>query len=313
MKSLVPPRLVRRLVVAPLVVLVCLLFVVLSARCCSSPRSWSTSSSERGLGLTRLTAFAIVFAAAEAAMILALFVPLDRLRLRPARGSNRRHYAAAARLAAGAVVRRRQSLLGLKIVVLDAPEPRAGPLLVFGRHAGLGNSVMMIRQLMVRFDRRPRVVMLAFLQWDPVVDIVCHRLPSLFIDHDPEHSDDFVRKIGDLARGMGDRDALRPLPGGQRLHRAPAAAGDRLPAPQGPPPRGRTGGGDGARAAAAAPRPARRDPGGPGGGRRPRRPHRARGARLVRGARTAGSRSSGRSRPATGGSPPPRYRTSRSR
>jgi hypothetical protein len=67
---------------------------------------------------------------------------------------------------------------------------------------------------MVRFDRRPRVVMPAFLQWDPVADVVCHRLPSLFIDHDPEHSDEYVRKIGDLARGMGDRDAFVLYPEG---------------------------------------------------------------------------------------------------
>ena len=56
------------------------------------------------------------------------------------------------------------ALLGLEIEVVDPPEPRPGPLLVFGRHAGAGNSLMMIRMLMLRYRRRPRVVILAFLQ-----------------------------------------------------------------------------------------------------------------------------------------------------
>ena len=211
MKSLVQPRLVRRLVVAPLVVLVSILFVALGPLLLLA--AFVVEVVQRThRGLTRLTAFAIVFAAAEAAMILTLFglwivSGFGLLRLESA------HYGALRGwlrvLSFGA-----KSLLGLKIVVLDAPEPRGGPLLVFGRHAGIGNSVMLIRQLMVRNNRRPRVVMLGFLQWDPIVDIVCHRLPSLFIDHDPEHSDDCVRRIGDLARGMGDRDALVIYPEG---------------------------------------------------------------------------------------------------
>jgi hypothetical protein len=211
MKSLVPPRLVRRLVVAPLVVLVCLLFVVLGPLLLLAAFVVDVVQGTRR-GLTRLTAFSIVFAAAEGTMILALFglwivSGFGLLRLGSAHFALLRGWLRV--LSFGA-----KALLGLKIVVLDAPEPRSGPLLVFGRHAGLGNSVMMIRQLMVRFDRRPRVVMLAFLQWDPVADIVCHRLPSLFIDHDPEHSDEYVRKIGDLARGMGDRDAFVLYPEG---------------------------------------------------------------------------------------------------
>jgi hypothetical protein len=106
------------------------------------------------------------------------------------------------------------SLLGLRIEIVDAAAPRPGPLLVFGRHAGSGNSLMMIRTLMLQFHRRPRVVMLAFLQWDPVIDVVAHRLPSLFIEHDPEKSDHFVEEIGALARGMGDTDALVLYPEG---------------------------------------------------------------------------------------------------
>ncbi len=211
MKTLVPPRIVRRLVVAPLVVLVCAVVV------CAAPLlllgAFVVDLVKRTrLGATRLTAFAIVFAAAEAAMILALFVlwlvsGFGLLRLENAHEAVLRTWLRVLSWTAIAA-------LGLRIVALDSPEPRPGPILVFGRHAGVGNSLMMIRQLMVRYHRRPRVVMLSFLQWDPVVDVVCHRLPSLFIDHDPEHGDEFVRKIEELAHGMGDRDAFVLYPEG---------------------------------------------------------------------------------------------------
>jgi len=210
-KKLVPPKIVRRLVVAALVVLLCLI-VVWATPILLLAALLGDAVKRTRLGLTRVTAFGIVFAAAEAAMIVALFVlwvvsGFGLLRLESAHETVLRTWLRV--LSWAAVVS-----LGLRIVALDSPEPRPGPLLVFGRHAGLGNSLMMIRQLMVRYHRRPRVVMLSFLQWDPIIDVVCHRLPSLFIDHDPEHSDEFVRRIGRLAHGMGDRDAFVLYPEG---------------------------------------------------------------------------------------------------
>jgi len=213
--SRVPPLIVRRLVVAPLVVLTCLALVALSPLflvvTLVVDLGW-----RGGLGLTRLLAFGVVFVAGEAAMIVALLVLWIvsgfRLWMRTD-AIQSAHYATLRGwlmwLSAAAT-----SLLGLRIAVVDAPVPRPGPLLVFGRHAGAGNSLMMIRMLMLQYGRRPRVVMLGFLQWDPVVDVVCHRLPSLFIDHDPKHSDRFVERIGELASGMGDADAFVLYPEG---------------------------------------------------------------------------------------------------
>lgn len=211
----VPPLLVRRLVVAPLVVVLCVVLTLLSPL-------WLLAAlvvdavRRHGLGATRLAAFGVVHVASEAAMIVALFlfwiVSLFGLLTHTA-AIQSAHYAVLRGwlrcLSAAAT-----SLLGLRIEVVDPPAPRPGPLLVFGRHAGAGNSLMMIRTLMLRYRRRPRVVMLAFLQWDPVIDVVCHRLPSLFIEHDPARSDHFVERIGELAHGMGDADALVLYPEG---------------------------------------------------------------------------------------------------
>jgi hypothetical protein len=210
-----PPLIVRRLLVAPLVVLVCLVLVVLSPLLLMAALVVDAVR-RRGLGTTRLTAFGLVFVASETAMmlaLLALWVASGFGLLLRTRAIESAHYATLRGwlrcLSAAAV-----GLLGLRIEVVDPPEPRPGPLLVFGRHAGAGNSLMMIRTLMLRYRRRPRIVMLAFLQWDPVIDVVCHRLPSLFIDHDSERSDHFVEKIGTLAAGMGEMDALVLYPEG---------------------------------------------------------------------------------------------------
>jgi hypothetical protein len=211
-----PSRIVRRLVLAPLVVLVCLGLTALAPLLLAVALVGGTVR-RTGLGSARLVAFGLAYLATEAAMIVALFVLWLAsgfglfVRTRTMQSA---HYAVMRgwlRCVSAAAI----FLLGLRIEIVDAPQPRPGPLLVFGRHAGVGNSLMMVRALMLRFGRRPRAVRLGFLQWDPVIDIVGHRLPSLFIEHDPERSDDFVRAIGALATGLGDSDAFVLYPEGR--------------------------------------------------------------------------------------------------
>lgn len=202
---------VRRVVVAPLVLVLCVVLTLVSPLLLLSTLIVDTVW-RGGLGLTRLAAFAVVYVASEAAMIVALLClwlasGVGAMRLEAAHYALLRGWLRLLSATAG-------SLLGLRVEILEPPPPRPGPLLVFGRHAGSGNSLMMVRTLMLRFGRRPRVVMLAFLQWDPVIDVLAHRLPSLFIEHDPRKSDHVVRAIGALAHGMGDTDALVLYPEG---------------------------------------------------------------------------------------------------
>src|SRR5205807_9309528 len=81
-------------------------------------------------------------------------------------------------------------------------------------HAGPGNSLMLIGTLIIAFERRPRIVMLAKPQWEPAFDIMGNRLPNRFIRHDPRHRDRYLQAISDLARGMSDRDAFVLFPEG---------------------------------------------------------------------------------------------------
>jgi hypothetical protein len=102
----------------------------------------------------------------------------------------------------------------LKIYIEERPTPRPGPILVFSRHAGPGNSLMLVGTLMIAYRRHPRVVMLAKLQWEPLFDVMGNRLPNRFIQHDPARRDFFVQAIADLATGLGDQDAYILFPEG---------------------------------------------------------------------------------------------------
>lgn len=53
------------------------------------------------------------------------------------------------------------------------------PLLVFSRHAGPGDSVLLVHAL-VQQGLRPHIVLRDTLQWAPALDTILNRLPSLF-------------------------------------------------------------------------------------------------------------------------------------
>ncbi|HWH28514.1 MAG TPA: 1-acyl-sn-glycerol-3-phosphate acyltransferase [Mycobacteriales bacterium] len=84
-------------------------------------------------------------------------------------------------------------------------------MLVLSRHAGPGDSFLLVETLMNRDHlRRPRIVLKSTLQLDPVVDIYLNRLPSAFVT--PGRSG--PEAVGGLARGLGTEDALLIFPEG---------------------------------------------------------------------------------------------------
>ncbi|MGH2735719.1 MAG: 1-acyl-sn-glycerol-3-phosphate acyltransferase [Actinomycetota bacterium] len=96
-----------------------------------------------------------------------------------------------------------------------SPESSNRPLLVLSRHAGPGDSFLVVYEVLVRLQRRPRIVLKDALQWDPCMDIVLNRLPNRFISPNPGSTgDQVVAAIGDLAEGMDERDALVIFPEG---------------------------------------------------------------------------------------------------
>jgi 1-acyl-sn-glycerol-3-phosphate acyltransferase len=177
----------------------------------------------RRMRTLRLLSFALTWLAADAAaqfMSLALWIASGfggRLHTEPYQS---RHYAIM-RWFLDVVYKAAARLFGLRIEV-TGPEPApgedaaspAGPVIVLSRHAGPGDSLLLVRYLLTACGRRPRIVMNAALQYDPAVDVVANRVPNVFIRHSRTGDGLFVEQIERLARGLEPSGALVLFPEG---------------------------------------------------------------------------------------------------
>jgi 1-acyl-sn-glycerol-3-phosphate acyltransferase len=103
--------------------------------------------------------------------------------------------------------------LAVDIVGTDPDTAVPGrPEIVVSRHAGPGDSLILIHALVNWFDREPRIVLKATLQWDPAVDVLLNRLPNRFIS--PGRTGTLTREVGDLATGLDENDAFVIFPEG---------------------------------------------------------------------------------------------------
>ncbi|MDF1604475.1 1-acyl-sn-glycerol-3-phosphate acyltransferase [Nocardioides sp. YIM 152315] len=99
----------------------------------------------------------------------------------------------------------------------EGPTPVAHPvrpILVCCRHAGPGDSFVLIHTLMAWYAREPRVVLKDTLAWDPMIDVVLNRIPARFITPNPRPGADLERQIADLATGLDENDAFVIFPEG---------------------------------------------------------------------------------------------------
>lgn len=88
-------------------------------------------------------------------------------------------------------------------------------MIVLSRHAGPGDSFLLVRRLLDRDHlRRPRIVLRSALQLDPLLDVYLNRLPSAWIPSRPGSSAEVIGSISRLASGMGDQDAILIFPEG---------------------------------------------------------------------------------------------------
>ncbi|HET6866936.1 MAG TPA: 1-acyl-sn-glycerol-3-phosphate acyltransferase [Solirubrobacteraceae bacterium] len=107
----------------------------------------------------------------------------------------------------------------LEIDVRPDPSPDAvralesdQPVLVFSRHAGPGDTVFIVDELVSRFDRRPSVVFKESIALDPSVDLLAHRLPQAMIDTSDREACE--ARIGELTTELGPRGTLLLFPEG---------------------------------------------------------------------------------------------------
>lgn len=219
---MLPPAWLRRLVLAPAVVLLAVLaFTTLPisavAAAFISPRlpgRWRT---------LRVLWFVLVLLATEAAAVLGcagLWIVsgfgrnLSSPRFQAAHHWVLRTYLAVAVRTAVRVFSLRVDVAGLR-EALDAAREQGrpdAPLLVLSRHAGPGDSFLLVYGLTL-LDRRPHVVLKAILRWAPSLDLLLGRLPSVFVGGGTARAA-AVGAIGSMAAGLGSGDAMVIFPEG---------------------------------------------------------------------------------------------------
>src|SRR6266581_2963550 len=222
---MLPPRLIRRLVLAPLVIVIALGFLLLSPFLALLALVFGlVARSQAGhMRSLRLVGFALVWFVAETlalVMLAGLWVVSGfggRLRTEPYQS---RHYGVM-RWFLDVMYRGAARTYGLRVEV-DEPDATAAelaarlarPVVVLSRHAGPGDSFLLVHQLLSVYRRRPRVVMKATLQLDPSVDIVGNRLPNVWIKGRQTGERIFTEQIQRLARGLDAQGALVIFPEG---------------------------------------------------------------------------------------------------
>jgi 1-acyl-sn-glycerol-3-phosphate acyltransferase len=235
-----PPRWVRRVVLAPIVVVlalavlatlpVWLLLALLASWIAAARGRAGPGAPANPLRPLRLLWIVVVYLTVDAVALLALFA----LWLASGFGwkessppFQRAYYAMTGwflRVLFG------QSRWALRLSVeVQGPDPDVAapgrPELVVCRHAGPGDSFILIHALVNWYAREPRIVLKDTLQWDPAIDVLLNRLPSRFIAASgrrrralPPPDGDGGRtaedEISELATGLDENDAFVLFPEG---------------------------------------------------------------------------------------------------
>ena len=239
---MLPPRPVRRLVLVPLVVAIAGAMAALAPplallsaafnlvrRRLRKEDAVGTGRRHRMRAL-RVVCFALVWAIGETAaltVMLCLWIVSGfggRLDTEPYQS---RHYGIM-RWFLDLIYRTAERVCGLHVTVTGpGTVPEGRPVIVLSRHAGPGDSLLLVHHLITGCARRPRIVMKETLQLDPSVDVLANRLPNAFIRRPRgargtrPHTD----LISRLAASLDPRGALLIFPEGgnwspQRWRRA---------------------------------------------------------------------------------------------
>src|SRR3954454_21367557 len=188
-----PPRWVRRLIIAPLVVALGVVALVVTPLALVIFLALiSLAPHVRTLRVVWLGFVYLIWDAAALVVLFALWIASGfgwKLRSPAFQRAHYRVAAVALRvlfwvfgsslrlriLAAGADARE-----GAEVSVDEVFAPGI-PLIVASRHAGPGDSFILIHVLLNRVHRMPRIVLAQKLQWDPAIDVLLSRIPSRFI------------------------------------------------------------------------------------------------------------------------------------
>jgi 1-acyl-sn-glycerol-3-phosphate acyltransferase len=213
----VPPKFVRRLLLAPVVVAVEVVLLLLSPLLLLV--AVVVSPLFGGWRPARLSLVAVVAVERHVGALLACLALWAgsgfgwRLRSDAMQSA---HYAVMRWFVAGiyrAIVR----LARVEVSILGSAEAErilsmsGRPVVVLSRHAGEGETLLVVHQLLCRYRRGPRVVLHEALRLEPLIDVLGDRLPNRFVD--PRGGDTEV-EIAAMARELGETAALLIFPEG---------------------------------------------------------------------------------------------------
>jgi 1-acyl-sn-glycerol-3-phosphate acyltransferase len=216
-----PPKWVRRILIDPaLVALVVLAVLVLPVWVIAAaflsryvPGNWR---------ILRLAWFLFLYALVEAGALIVLFLTWIfsgfgwKLR---ATSFMETHYSLLG-LMLSIVMRSGQKTFKLQVInkgERPTTTTNGGPsrsILVLSRHAGPGDSFLLMDALVNGYGRDPRIVLKEFMQWDPAVDVILNRLPTAFVPVGRKGGEVLIQSISDLARTMDRDDAFVIFPEG---------------------------------------------------------------------------------------------------
>jgi len=225
----VPPWLIRRLLLAPLmpllaVVAVVLLPVVLVGEAVFALGVVVAARQRPRWRLARIWTFAVAYLLGESACLLACLVlwlasgfgwKLRSPRMQDANLALIRGFLHALIVVAEFVFRFRLDVEEPVTRPADAARMATPePILVLARHAGPGASFVLVHLLLTRYQRRPRIVLKRQLRLDPSLDVLLSRIGCRFIATGDGQAQLAVQQIAAMAASLGQHDALLLYPEG---------------------------------------------------------------------------------------------------
>ncbi len=225
----VPPWLIRRLLIAPLmpilaVVALVLLPVAIVGQAITAAVVVVVRRRRVRWRLPRVWSFAVVYLFGETACLLTCFVlwVASGFGWRLQSERQQRWHLGVLRRFLGGLVAVAGFVFRFRLEVqepLTHPEDAtrmaaANPILVLARHAGPGASFVLVHLLLTRYDRRPRVVLKEQLRLDPSFDVLLSRLGCSFIATGEGHRGEAIERIAETAAALSEHDALLLYPEG---------------------------------------------------------------------------------------------------
>jgi 1-acyl-sn-glycerol-3-phosphate acyltransferase len=202
----VPPPLIRRIVVAPLILSIEFALIVFAPLLAAASAALSLLFG--GRRPVRLLVLALTWSTTHIASVGAMVLL--------ARSGSHTHYGVM-RWFVGTVSRTALRVARMRVEIRDSAvaeavlEARERPVVALSIHSGEGDSLLVLDMLLRRHKRNPRIVMHQALALDPLIDMLGNRLPNRFID---PRGGDIEVEIAAMSRDLGPKDAVLIFPEG---------------------------------------------------------------------------------------------------